>query len=72
MTIAALLESLCVLIGDMAKLIDDLAMRLLQAGCMTEGELAQLREIQRRAEAIGISPPKNEKVLNSEGAGQRQ
>lgn len=72
MTIAALLDSLCVLIGDMAKLIDDLAMRLLQAGCMTEGELSQLREIQRRVEAIGIPQSDNEKVLNSEGAGQWQ
>lgn len=72
MTIAALLDSLCVLIGDMSKLIDDLAMRLLQAGCMTEGELSQLREIQRRVEAIGIPQSDNEKVLNSEGAGQWQ
>ena len=70
MTIAELIESLCGLVGEMAKLIDELAMRLMQAGCMTEGEMSQLREIQRRTEAIGISPPENGE-MNSEGAGHR-
>ena len=70
MTIAQLIETLCEMIGEMAGLIDHLAMRLMQAGCMTEGELSQLEEIRRRIEAVGISPPNNEKdALNSNGVG---
>lgn len=70
MTIAQLIETLCKLIGDLAGITDHLAMRLLQAGCMTEGEARQLKEIRQRIEAIGISPPPdNEKIINSEGDG---
>ena len=71
MTIAQLIENLCILIGEMASLIDKLVMRLMQTGCMTEGEISEVREIQRRIEAIGISPPQNEnkESLNSNGVG---
>lgn len=71
MTIAQLIENLCILIGEMASLIDKLVMRLMQTGCMTEGEISEVREIQRRIEAIGISPPQNEskESLNSDGVG---
>ena len=76
MTIAQLIENLCILIGEMASLIDNLAMRLMQTGCMTEGEFSEVREIQRRIEAIGISPPPqngtkgvSKESLNSDGAG---
>lgn len=62
MTIAQLIETLCLLVGEMADLTDSLAMRLLQAGCMTEGEAEQIQEIHKRIEAIGISPPDNEEV----------
>ena len=71
MTIAQLIETLCLLVGEMADLTDSLAMRLLQAGCMTEGEAEQLNEIHNRIEAIGISPPQKEITdsLNSGGVG---
>ena len=70
MTIAQLIETLCKLIGDLAGITDHLAMRLLQAGCMTEGEARQLKEIRQRIEAIGIAPPDNEKdTLNKNGVG---
>ena len=68
MTIAQLIETLCLLVGEMADLTDSLAMRLLQAGCMTEGEAEQLQEIHKRIEAIGRSPPDNEEV-NKTGVG---
>lgn len=68
MTIAQLIETLCLLVGEMADLTDSLAMRLLQAGCMTEGEAEQLQEIHKRIEAIDISPPDNEEV-NKTGVG---
>ena len=71
MTIAQLIETLCALIGELAKLTDTLAMRLMQAGCMTEGEADQLKEIRKRIDAIGISPPRNDKkdTLNTDGVG---
>ena len=66
MTIVQLIDVLCELIEEMATLISHLSMRLLQTGCMTEGELQQVREIQQRIDAIGISPPRNnEEVLNN-------
>lgn len=68
MTIAQLIETLCLLVGEMADLTDSLAMHMLQAGCMTEGEAEQLEEIHKRIEAIGISPPDNEEV-NKTGVG---
>ena len=71
MTIVQLIEILCSLIEELTALVDQLSMRLMQAGCMTEGEAAQLKEIQRRIEAIGISPPRNDKkdTLNTDGVG---
>lgn len=70
MTIAQLIETLCLLVGEMADLTDSLAMRLLQAGCMTEGEAEQIQEIHKRIEAIGISPPDNDnEEVNKTGVG---
>lgn len=70
MTIAQLIENLCILIGEMASLIDKLVMRLMQTGCMTEGEISEVREIQRRIQAIGISQQQDEKSsLNNDGVG---
>lgn len=60
MTIAQLIESLCILIGEMASLIDRLALRLLQTGIMTEGELSEIAEIRKRIDAVGISPRNDE------------
>lgn len=60
MTIAQLIESLCILIGEMASLIDWLALRLLQTGIMTEGELSEIAEIRKRIDAVGISPRNDE------------
>ena len=70
MTITQLIEILCTLIEELTGLVGRLSMRLMQAGCMTEGELSQAQEILKRVEAIGISlPPGNEEVLNSDGVG---
>lgn len=69
MTIAQLIEILCTLIEELTGIVDQLSMRLLQAGSMTEGEISQVQEILKRAEAIGISPQNDEKGLNSDGVG---
>ena len=68
MTIPELIETLCNVIGELAALTDDLAMRLLQTGTMTEGEAERVREIQKRIKGIGISPP--EQSNKEDGAGQ--
>ena len=68
MTIPELIETLCSVIGELAALTDDLAMRLLQTGTMTEGEAERVREIQKHIEGIGISPP--EQSNKKDGAGQ--
>ena len=59
MTIPALIETLCCMIGEMARIIDLLSTRLMQTGMMTEGEAQQVQEIQKRIKGIGISPPQN-------------
>lgn len=69
MTIAQLIEILCTLVEELTELVDQLSMRLLQAGSMTEGEFSQVQEILKRVDAIGISPPSNEKVINQKGVG---
>lgn len=69
MTIAQLIEILCTLVEELTELVDQLSMRLLQAGSMTEGEFSQVQEILKRVDAIGISPPSNEKVINHKGVG---
>ena len=65
MTIPELIETLCRLISEMAAIIDQLSLRLQQTGNMTEGEAAQVREIRKRIEGIGISPQEDD------GAGRR-
>ena len=57
MTIAQLIEILCGLVGEMASVIDQLSLRLLQTGNLTEGEALHIHEIEDRIRAIGISPP---------------
>lgn len=59
MTIPELIETLCCMIGEMARVIDLLSTRLMQTGMMTEGEAQQVQEIQKRIKGIGISPPQN-------------
>lgn len=59
MTIPELIETLCCVIGEMARIIDLLSTRLMQTGMMTEGEAQQVQEIQKRIKGIGISPPQN-------------
>ncbi len=59
MTIPELIETLCCMIGEMARIIDLLSTRLMQTGMMTEGEAQQVQEIQKRIKGIGISPPQN-------------
>lgn len=59
MTIPELIETLCCMIGEMARIIDLLSTRLMQTGMMTEGEVQQVQEIQKRIKGIGISPPQN-------------
>lgn len=59
MTIPELIETLCCMIGEMARIIDLLSTRLMQTGMMTEGEAQQVHEIQKRIKGIGISPPQN-------------
>lgn len=54
MTIAELIEGLCLTIGDMAVLIDKMAERLLQTGMITDDELETVEEIRRRFESIKI------------------
>lgn len=60
MTIPELIETLCRLISEMTAIIDQLSLRLLQTGNMTEGEVAQVREIRKRIEGIGISPQEDD------------
>lgn len=57
MTIVQLIESLCGLVGDMAAIINWLSARLVENGILTEGEYAEIKEIRKRINAIGISPP---------------
>lgn len=54
MTIAELIERLCLTIGDMAVLIDKMAERLLQAGMIADDELEAVEEIRHRIESIKI------------------
>lgn len=68
MTIPELIETLCCMIGEMARIIDLLSTRLMQTGMMTEGEAQQVQEIQKRIKGIGISPP--EQSNKEDGAGQ--
>ena len=67
MTIPELIETLCCMIGEMARIIDLLSTRLMQTGMMTEGEAQQVQEIQKRIKGIGISPP--EQSNKDDGAG---
>lgn len=54
MTIAELIERLCLTIGDMAVLIDKMVERLLQAGMITDDERETVEEIRHRIESIKI------------------
>lgn len=54
MTIAELIERLCLTVGDMAAMIDKMAERLLQAGMIADDELEAVEEIRRRIESIKI------------------
>ena len=54
MTIAELISSLCYIIADMTKIISKLSERLLQIGCMTEGEYEEISKIEQRIKAFGI------------------
>lgn len=55
MTIAELIENLCIIIAEMADLINRLSLRLQQTGVMTEGEQAEIDRVRRRIAAVGIS-----------------
>ena len=57
MTIVQLIESMCGLVGDMAAIINRLSARLVENGILTEGEYAEIKEIRKRIDTIGISPP---------------
>ena len=48
------LESLFAVISDMARLMERLASRVLEAGLMTDGEAAQLNSIRERLDSFGI------------------
>lgn len=54
MTIAELIEYLCLTIGDMAALINKMAERLLQSDMIHDDELKAVEEIQRRIRTIKI------------------
>jgi len=54
MTIAELIEYLCLTIGDMAALINKMADRLLQSDMIHDDELKAVEEIQRRIKTIKI------------------
>lgn len=54
MTIAELIEYLCVTIGEMAGIINTLSLRVQQTGSMTEGEYLEIQKIRKRISAIGI------------------
>lgn len=54
MTIAELIEYLCLTIGDMAALINKMTERLLQSDMIHDDELKAVEEIQRRIKAIKI------------------
>jgi len=53
-TIAELIERLCLTVGDMAAMIDKMAERLLQAGMIADDELEAVEEIRHRIESIKI------------------
>ena len=59
MTIAELIEFLCLTIGDMAVLIDKMAERLLQSGMISNGELESIEEIKHRIQSIEIESRNN-------------
>ena len=60
MTIAELIEYLCLTIGEMAVLIDKMAERLLRAGLLEDSELEAVEAIQRRIKSFEIGRGNNE------------